>query len=130
MLARDKGVGQDSEKEERMKDTTEIETTVTQELLDDVVRRVVEVVRPVRIVLFGSAARGTLGPNSDLDILVVVPDGTHRRSTAQRLYRSLFGLGVPKDVVVVTESDVKNYGTNPSLVIAPALEEGRELYHA
>lgn len=113
-----------------MNDSTASETTVTQELLDDVVRRIVKVVRPVRIVLFGSAARGAFGPNSDLDILVVMPDGTHRRNTAQRLYRSLFGLGVPKDVVVVTESDVKNYGTNPSLVIAPALEEGRELYHA
>jgi hypothetical protein len=42
----------------------------------------------------------------------------------------LFGLGIPKDVVVVTESDVNNYWTNPYLVIAPALAEGRELYHA
>ena len=113
-----------------MKGSTITETAVTQELLDDIVSCILGVVRPLRIVLFGSAARGVIGPHSDLDILVVMPDGTHRRGTAQRLYRSLFGLGIPKDVVVVTESDVNNYGTNPYLVIAPALEEGRELYHA
>lgn len=113
-----------------MKESTATETAVTQEMLDDIVRRIVDVVQPCRILLFGSGARGALGPHSDLDILVVMPDGTHRRRTAQRLYRSLFGMGIPKDIVVVTESDVKNYGANPSLVIAPALEEGRELYHA
>ncbi len=113
-----------------MKNQATTETPVTRELLDDVVRRILDVIRPLRIILFGSAARGTLGPHSDLDILVVMPDGTHRRKTAQRLYLSLFDLGVPKDIVVVTESDVKNYGANPSLVIAPALDEGKELYHA
>ena len=113
-----------------MKDTNTAETAVKRELLDDVVRRILGVVHPLRIVLFGSAARETLGPHSDLDILVMMPDGTHRRRTAQRLYRFLFGLGMPKDIVVVTESDVKDYGDNPSLVIAPALAEGRELYHA
>jgi len=113
-----------------MKDTTPAEIAITQELLNNVVRRILDTVSPLRIILFGSAARGTFGPHSDLDILVVMPDGTHRRHTAQRLYRALFGLGVPKDVVVVTESDVENHGSNPSLVIAPALQEGKELYHA
>ena len=78
----------------------------------------------VLVVMTGCNGFCAVGP-----VMVVMPDGTHRRSTAQRLYRSLFGLGIPKDIVVVTESDVKNFGTNPSLVIAPALEEGRELYH-
>mgnify|MGYP005836882175 FL=1 len=118
-----------AEKGDKVKNSAATEIAVTKELLDDLVRRIVDVVQPLRIVLFGSAARGALGPDSDLDILVVVPDGTHRRSAAQRIYRSLFDLGTPKDVVVVTESDVKNFGTNPSLVIASALEEGRELYH-
>ena len=69
-------------------------------------------------------------PDSDLDVLVVVADGMHRREAARRLYGALWDLGVPKDVVVVTESDVVQHGDNPSLVIRPALEEGRELYRA
>jgi len=68
--------------------------------------------------------------HSDLDVLVVMPDDTHRRQTAQRLYRALSGLGIPKDIVVVTESDVRQFSDEPSLVICPALREGRELYCA
>jgi predicted nucleotidyltransferase len=99
-------------------------------LLDEVVKRTVATAQPVRIILFGSAARGAMGPDSDLDLLVVVRDGVHRRRTAQAIYQSLRGMGIAKDVVVVTESDVRQFGKNPSLVIYPALTQGRELYHA
>ncbi len=102
----------------------------SREILDEAVRRILSVVQPCRIILFGSAARENMGPHSDLDFLVVMPDGIHRRKTSQQICRSLFDLGLSKDVIVVTESDIKTYGANPSLVIAPALEEGKELYHA
>lgn len=52
-------------------------------ILDDLVQRIVEVAQPRRIILFGSAVRGDMRPDSDIDILVVAPDGTHRRQTAQ-----------------------------------------------
>ncbi|MBI4832807.1 MAG: hypothetical protein HY801_14905 [Candidatus Lindowbacteria bacterium] len=71
-----------------------------------------------------------MGPDGDFDILVVMPDGIHRRRTAQTIYRSLAGLGISKDIVVVTETDIQKYGENPSLVIHPALQHGKELYHA
>jgi len=71
-----------------------------------------------------------MGPNSDLDVLVIMPDGTHRRKTAQEIYRRMWGFGFAKDIVVVTESDVREYGANPYIIIKNALEEGRELYHA
>jgi predicted nucleotidyltransferase len=101
-----------------------------EERLNELVSRIVRTAGPRRIVLFGSAARGQMGPNSDLDILVVMPDGVHRRQTAQRLHRTLADLGVPKDIVVVTESDVAQFADEPSLVICPALREGKELYRA
>lgn len=103
---------------------------VKQEILDDLVQRVVQAVHPRRIILFGSAATRRMGANSDLDLLVIMPDGVHRRRTAQAIYRSLTGLGIAKDVVVVTESDVREYGGNPSLVLFPALREGTEVYCA
>ena len=37
---------------------------------------------------------------------------------------------IAKDIVVVTESDVQNHGGNPSLVLYPALREGKEIYRA
>jgi predicted nucleotidyltransferase len=112
------------------KRTSRVPNTHEQGLLDEVVKRTVKAVQPLRIILFGSAARGTMGQDSDLDLLVVVPDGVHRRRTAQAVYKSLRGIGFAKDVVVVTESDIREYGDNPSLIIYPALRQGTELYHA
>lgn len=101
-----------------------------QKMITELVQRIVEIAHPLRIILFGSAARGEMGPNSDLDVLVVMPDGVHRRRTAQEIYRHLWGFGFAKDIVVVTESDIREYGTNPYMIIRNALEEGMELYHA
>jgi predicted nucleotidyltransferase len=105
-------------------------TSIDQAVLNRLVLKIVETVQPRRVVLFGSAARGQMGPHSDVDLLVVMPDGVHRRQTAQRLYRVLAGLGVAKHIVVVTESDVRQFADEPSLVVQPALKEGRELYRA
>jgi predicted nucleotidyltransferase len=71
-----------------------------------------------------------MGVDSDLDLLVVMPDGVHRRQTAQEIHRRSANLGVAIDVVVVTESDVRQYGNNPSLVLFPALRDGKDLYRA
>lgn len=81
-------------------------------LLEELVRRIVAAVHPLRIILFGSAARDEMGPDSDLDVLVVMPNGVHRRETAQLIYRHLLGLGFATDVVVVMQSDVQRYAPN------------------
>ena len=106
------------------------ERIVDQKTLDEIIRRIVEVAQPKKIVLFGSAATRRMGPDSDLDLLIIMPDGIHRRRTAQAIYSGLKGLGLAKDIIVATEGDVHNYGDNPSLVLCPALREGRELYRA
>lgn len=100
------------------------------EMLSDLVNRIRRVIEPRRILLFGSAARGELGPHSDLDILVIVPDGVHRRHTAQKIYGQMGGLGRPVDIVVVTEGDVRKYADYHAAVLCPALREGKELYAA
>ena len=95
-----------------------------------VVRRIVAIAQPERIILFGSAARGQASANSDLDLLVVVRPGVHRRQMAMEIYRRLGPVQCAVDVVVVTTEDVERYGSCPALVIEPALREGREVYHA
>ncbi len=100
------------------------------QVLDELVQRTVESVHPRRIVLFGSAARGQMGPHSDLDLLVVMPDGCDCLAVAQELHGYLSGLGVAKDIVVVQQSDVERHGDNPYLIIHAALSEGKELYRA
>ena len=100
------------------------------ELLQDVTRRIVATVKPRRVVLFGSAARGQMKKDSDLDVLVVVSERAHRRQTAQKIYRSLHGSGVAIDIVVATEGDLKKYGQRPGTILKTALQEGRILYEA
>ena len=99
-------------------------------VIAQLVRRIVEAVHPLRVVLFGSAARGERGPDGDIDFLIVMPEGVHRRKTAQLLYRSVESGGVPFDVIVATPSDLETYKDNPGLIYREILREGRELYAA
>ena len=100
------------------------------EHLDELVRRIVEAVHPRRIILFGSAARGQAGPRSDLDVMVVMPEGVHRRRTAQDIYQRLSGIGVSVDLVVATESDLRKHKNTIGLIYRTVLREGRQLYAA
>lgn len=54
---------------------------------------------PIRILIFGSAAKGNMGPNSDIDVLIVMPEGIHRRQTVQFLYKHVRDIGVPFDML-------------------------------
>ena len=60
--------------------------------MDQLVQRIVEIVHPIKIILFGSAARGEMGPDSDVDVLIVMPEGVHRRKTAQTLHTKMSGI--------------------------------------
>jgi predicted nucleotidyltransferase len=98
--------------------------------LADIVRRVVEAAQPDRIVLFGSAARGEMGPDSDIDLLVIKGGKFNRWRLTTAIYRHLRGKASPVDVVVVTPEEVERYGDSPYLVIYPALREGKVVYGA
>ena len=100
------------------------------QVIDKLVDCIVEIAHPLRIILFGSAARGEMGPDSDIDVLVVVPEGVHRRRTAQFLYRQIRGLGVPFDLLVATPSDLAKHKDNIGLIYHVVLKEGREVYVA
>jgi uncharacterized protein len=104
--------------------------TVKQRTLSEIIRRIVKVAAPEKIILFGSAARGEMGPNSDVDLLVIKRGKFHRGRLTEKIYMNLFGVGHAVDVVVVTADDVKRYGDCFALVIYPALREGRVVYAA
>ena len=80
--------------------------------------------------MFGSAARGELSPNSDIDLLVI-KDGEYDQSLlAGDIYMNLHGIKQAVDVVLVTSEQIERYRNSYCLVIAPALKEGKEIYHA
>jgi hypothetical protein len=68
--------------------------------------------------------------DSDLDMLVIMRGPVHRRQLAQKIQRSLHGVDLPVDVVVVTEEDVQNSARGGFSIIRPALEDGQVVYDA
>lgn len=102
---------------------------LTDGFLQEIVHRIVAAVRPQKIILFGSAARGEMGPDSDLDLLVIKDCG-HRRRTATKIERSLIGIGIPTDVIVATPDDIEHYKDTIGLIYRPALREGKTIYAA
>jgi predicted nucleotidyltransferase len=103
---------------------------VAPQVLRDIIARVVAAARPDRIILFGSAARGAMGPHSDVDLLVVKGGRFDRGRLTERIYLQLHGAGEAVDVIVVTPEEVEQYRDTPWLVIAPALKEGKVVYAA
>jgi len=98
--------------------------------LQDLVEGIVSAVHPLRILVFGSAASGRKHPDSDIDLLVVMPEGVRRRKTAQQLYRQLRGIGVPFDILVVTPGDLEKHKNNLGLIYHAVLRDGRQVYAA
>jgi len=108
--------------------------SVSDELIDEMARRIVREVDPQRIVLFGSWARGQANEQSDVDFLVVErePFGQNRsrRREAARIWRCLSGFRVPADILVYSVSEVTQWKDSSHHVIAKALREGKVLYES
>lgn len=98
--------------------------------LSEAVDRIVRKFHPVKIILFGSWARGSAGEDSDLDLLVVLPKVEHKRKAAIAVLRVLNGLPITKDVVVTTPGEIKARGQVVGSILRPALEEGKIVYES
>ena len=104
---------------------------------DTELRRIVEVIVaefvPTQVILFGSRARGDARPESDFDVLVVMPNGTHRLRTGQAIYRALGkirGRARGVDIVVVTDGEFERGREDLGTITRAAYREGRGLYRS
>ena len=98
--------------------------------LDEALARTLSVVRPERVVLFGSWARGEAGPDSDLDLLVVSEFEGPRSQTAIAILLALADLPVPKDVFVLRPDEWERWRGVPGTLAYPAAQEGVVIYEA
>lgn len=101
---------------------------VASKVLREIIRRIVVVAQPDRIILFGSATRDEMGPHSDVDLLVVKSGEFDQGQLVGDIYMNLHGVGQAVDVLVVTPEQVERYQNTHCLVIAPALRQGKEIY--
>lgn len=100
-----------------------------QQLLGEILERIIEVANPETVILFGSTAKGTAGADSDVDLLVIARV-SHRRRTAQAIYERLYGILIPVDIVVATPEDVERHRKRVGSIIGPALRDGKVIYVA
>jgi predicted nucleotidyltransferase len=97
-------------------------------IIDALVRRIVEQFHPERIILFGSHARGDAGPDSDVDLLIVMPVEGQPRKKAVEIRAALHDLRVPKDIIVTTPEAFSWRQHSVGTIVWPAVREGRVLY--
>jgi excisionase family DNA binding protein len=96
--------------------------------LPAIVGRIVRLVDPVRIILFGSRARGDAREDSDYDVLVILDAVEHRRNTRIAIARELADLPVAADVVAGTPNDIAADRRGPRGIVQWAAEHGRSIY--
>jgi predicted nucleotidyltransferase len=100
-------------------------------LIDEIGRRLADATPArTRVVLFGSRARGENGAGSDVDVLVIEPTVEDPMQESVRLRRALRGLGVPIDVLVITQDEADRRSVVRGTVVERALREGRTLIDA
>ena len=104
---------------------------VTDELLEDIVARLVEALHPQAIYLFGSHASGKAHPHSDVDLLVVVDDDAGNRwDLATRGRAALLDLPFPVDILVYHRSQIDKWSSVRCSLPYTAVRKGRRLYAA
>lgn len=96
--------------------------------IEKVVDTIVQGVQPDKIILFGSHARGDYKGESDYDICVIKEGVKHKRKLAQQIYRLLYGVGVPVDIIVETPERFNELKNDPFLIYKEIARSGRVLY--
>jgi predicted nucleotidyltransferase len=101
---------------------------VAQQILKQATQRLVDQFAPTRIILFGSQARGTADDRSDVDLLVICKVAGRKRDLMVAMDRALSGLGIARDVIVITPEEYERDRNIPGTVARPASLEGKVLY--
>jgi len=96
--------------------------------IEEMVRRIVEKFDPVKIILFGSYARGAANSDSDVDLLVVMPVAGSKRRQATEIDIALADRWLPLDLIVVTPEEFAAYKDIVGHILYPAVREGKVLY--
>lgn len=102
--------------------------TTTRKTIKEMTSRIVERFKPVKVILFGSYARGCAGIDSDVDLLVVMPVKGSKRKMRLDIRQALHDIHVPKDIVVSTPEEFEWRKEIVGTIERPAALEGEVLY--
>ncbi len=101
---------------------------ITQQQIDEIKRRIVENVKPEKIILFGSYAYGTPTKDSDIDILIIKESNLPRYMRGREIRKYLRGLKVAIDLLVYTKDEIQKWANIKTAFITTVMEKGKVLY--
>lgn len=104
--------------------------TVSEDILQSIVGQIVQIAQPDRVILFGSAARGNMTADSDLDLLVVESQVSNTRQESVRIRAALENVPLPIDVIVMSRQRFEETKNVIGGIAYPAHKYGRVLYEA
>ncbi|MDD1729413.1 MAG: nucleotidyltransferase domain-containing protein [Methanospirillum sp.] len=97
-------------------------------VVDEIVRRILSIIHPEKIILFGSYAKGNQTQDSDIDILIIMNSTLPRHKRSIPLYRALMDIHIPQDILVYTPKEVAEWAEVSSSFITSSLQSGIVLY--
>ena len=103
---------------------------ISNDAIDEAVRILVDAARPLKVILFGSYARGDARDDSDLDLLVVERELVNKRAEMVRLRNLLRPLRIPVDIIVVSQDELADWGHLNGTLLHWATQEGRVMHEA
>jgi len=103
---------------------------IDESLVREIVRRILSIAAPDKIILFGSAASGGMTRDSDIDLLIVDPDPGDRHKEGVRLRQILRGLGYPFDIIVISTEWFEESKNVIGGIAYPANKYGKVIYEA
>ena len=105
-----------------------IEGTIIDSRIAEMVGRIVRIAQPNQVILFGSRALGTARPDSDVDLLVVMPLHKPRRRLEGDLHAAVADSELSKDILVITPEELERFRDVSGTIVKPALESGLVVY--
>jgi len=105
-------------------------TQIDPKLMAEIVRRIVDVIHPEKVILFGSQARGEARPESDIDLLVIAKSTQPRYRRSAPLYGALSDILTSMDILVYSPEEVEDWSSVRQAFVTTAIREGKVLYES
>ncbi len=103
---------------------------IDDKIIKDIVRQILTVAKPDKIILFGSAATGQMTRDSDIDLLIVEPDSTNQRKEYVRIRKALWDFDYPFDILFIATQWFEESKEVVGGIAYPANKYGKVIYEA
>lgn len=96
--------------------------------LEKILKKILEIITPEKVILFGSRAKGSNEKNSDYDILIVKSGIENKREISRKIYRNLLGTNASVDIIIELPEIIEKYKNSVGYIYKNILQEGKIIY--